>query len=154
MTVAIYPGTFDPVTLGHLDIAARALGVFEQLIVAVAASASKMPHYTQTERVTFCQTVWAAEPRVTVVAFDGLLVDVMQHHRVRHLVRGLRNGGDVCTEQQLAAANQALYPMCDTLFFAAQAQHCHISSSLVREVSAMGGDVSSFVPACLVDQLR
>ncbi|QBQ54522.1 pantetheine-phosphate adenylyltransferase [Nitrosococcus wardiae] len=142
---AVYPGTFDPITRGHSDLVARAAPLFERIIVAVAASPVKAPCFSLAERVSLAEEVLAAHPNVEVRGFDILLADFARDCGARVLLRGLRAVSDFEYEFQLASMNRHLVPEVETLFLTPAEQYAFISASLVREVAALGGDVSPFV---------
>ena len=150
MTVALYPGSFDPITLGHLDVVRRALGVFDRVVVAVLANSAKAPRLPVATRVdVIAEAVRDAglpADRVAVVTFEGLTVDAARAHGATAIVRGLRSTADFEAELQLAQNNRRLAPDLDTVCFITAPEHASISSSLVREIAALGGDVSSMVP--------
>ena len=158
MTVAVYPGSFDPITNGHLDVIGRATGVFERVIVAVLANPRKQPLLSADERVAVIRTALAArgvdDERVTVDTFDGLTVDFCRRVGAGFIVRGLRAVSDFETEMQLAHNNRRLAPGVDTVFFMTAVEHGYVSSSLVKEIAAFGGDVSEMIPPGAVDALR
>jgi pantetheine-phosphate adenylyltransferase len=151
MKVALYPGSFDPVTNGHLDILGRALEVFERVVVAVLANPRKSPLLPVERRVAVLEAALgeAGFPadRVRVVTFDGLTVEACHAHGAASIVRGLRAVSDFEIEMQLAHNNRRLAPDVDTVFFMTAVEHGYVSSSLVKEIAAFGGDVSSMVPA-------
>jgi len=151
-TVAIYPGSFDPITLGHEDIARRALRVADKLVVAVAHNAThdKRGLFGVQERVRLIADVLGDEERIEVRSFEGLLVDFAKSIGAGLVVRGLRAVSDFEYELQMAQMNQELWPDIETIFLVPEAKYSFISSSLVREVATLGGDVSAFVsPAAL-----
>jgi pantetheine-phosphate adenylyltransferase len=158
MTIAVYPGSFDPITNGHLDVIGRAAGVFERVIVAVLANPRKQPLLAADDRVAVIQASLAEtglDPaRVTVQAFDGLTVDFCRRIGAAFIVRGLRAISDFETEMQLAHNNRRLAPEVDTVFFMTAVEHGYVSSSLVKEIAAFGGDVSGMIPAAAVAALR
>jgi len=141
---AVYPGTFDPFTLGHEDIARRAADLFGELIVAVAGSTSKQTLFSLDERVALAQAAFDA-PNIRVVGFDGLLMQFVQDQGAQMVIRGLRAASDFEYEFQLAGMNRKLYPKLETLFLTPAEQYMFVSSSLVREVAKLGGDVHQFV---------
>ncbi len=144
-TIAIYPGTFDPVTNGHTDLVQRATRLFDQVIVAVAKGGSKQPVFTLDQRVALVQEVLADMPGVKVCSFDTLLVDFMQEQGAGVILRGLRAVSDFEYEFQLAGMNRQLRPEIETIFLTPAEHYAYISSSLVREIASLGGDVSRFV---------
>jgi len=142
---AIYPGTFDPITNGHGDLIERASNLFSEVIVGVAASPSKKPLFTLDERVSFVQQVAEKLPNVSVVGFDGLLVEFAKEQGATVLIRGLRAVSDFEYEFQLANMNRRLYPGLESVFLTPSEENSFISSSLVKEVALHGGDVNQFV---------
>jgi pantetheine-phosphate adenylyltransferase len=156
-SVAVYPGTFDPITNGHLDIIERATNVFERLIVAVLANPRKAPLLDAETRVRVIRDALrdngVAPDRIDVEAFDGLTIDLCRARGARAIVRGLRAISDFETELQLAHNNRVLAPEVDTVFFMTSVANGYVSSSLVREIAAFGGDVSTMIPAVAKAQL-
>jgi pantetheine-phosphate adenylyltransferase len=146
-TTAVYPGSFDPLTLGHDDIIRRSLQLVDHLIVAIAKTATqaKSSLFSIPERVDLIRTVYGDEPRLEVVAFPGLLVDFARTRGARLIVRGLRAVSDFEYEFQMALMNRALWPEVEVIFMAPDTRHTFLSASLVREVGRLGGDVSRFV---------
>lgn len=142
--VAVYPGTFDPITLGHEDIVRRAANLFDQVIVAVAGSTSKQTLFSLQERVDLAESVFHGD-NIRVVGFDGLLMQFVQAQGGQMVIRGLRAASDFEYEFQLAGMNRKLYPKLETLFMTPAEEFMFISSSLVREVARLGGDVNQFV---------
>jgi len=144
--MAIYPGSFDPITNGHSDLVGRAAGIFEQVVVAVAARSVKADSaFDLEQRVALAGEVLGDLPNVVVEGFDGLLIDYVRARGAQVLVRGLRAVSDFEYEFQLAAMNRSLEPEIETLFMMPGEQYTFISSTLVKEVAALGGDVSAFV---------
>ncbi len=146
-TKAIYPGTFDPVTLGHLDIVTRAAQMFDQVILAVAASPSKKPLFSLEERVALASEMMAHLPNVKVVGFSDLMANFARDQQANVLVRGLRAVSDFEYEMQLAQMNRHLLPTLESVFLMPSEGFSFISSSLVKEVARHGGDVSAFLSA-------
>lgn len=142
--IAVYPGTFDPITMGHEDIVRRAANLFDQVIVAVAGSTSKQTLFSLQERVALAESVFHGE-NIRVVGFDGLLMQFVQAQGAQMVIRGLRAASDFEYEFQLAGMNRKLYPKLETLFMTPAEEFMFISSSLVREVARLGGDVNQFV---------
>ena len=142
---AIYPGTFDPVTNGHCDLIERAARLFDTVIVAVAANPKKVPLFTLEERVSLAQQALAKLPNVEVCGFDTLLADYAQRRGAKVILRGLRAVSDFEFEFQMAGMNRQLAPDIETLFLTPAEKYTYISSSLVKEVAALGGDISGFV---------
>ena len=145
MTTAVYPGTFDPLTRGHEDLVRRASGLFKKLIVGVADSRSKKPFFTMEERLAIANEVLGHYPNVEVVAFTGLLKDLVRQHEARVIIRGLRAVSDFEYEFQMAGMNRYLMPEAETLFMTPSDQYQFISGTIVREIAVLGGDISKFV---------
>ena len=149
MTVAVYPGSFDPVTNGHLDVIERAAAVFERIVVGVLENPKKQPLFRAEERIELLRTALAATGpagSIEVAAFDGLTVDFCHSVGARFVVRGLRAISDFETEMLLAHNNRRLAPDVDTVFFMTSIEHSYVASSLVKEIATFGGDVSAMVP--------
>jgi len=141
----VYPGTFDPITHGHTDIVSRAAPLFERLIVAVAGSTAKNTVFSVDERVALAREILKEYPNVEVQRFNGLMVDFARANHASLILRGLRAVTDFEYEFQLAGMNRKLMPEADTVFLPTSEKFTYISSSLVREIAALGGDVSDFV---------
>jgi pantetheine-phosphate adenylyltransferase len=162
MSVAVYPGSFDPITNGHVDIVSRATTVFDRVIIGVLANPRKSPLLTVEERIRIIGAVLAetgaALHRIEVTAFDGLTVDFCRAHGATAIVRGLRAISDFESEMQLAHNNRVLAPEVDTVFFMTAVEHGYVSSSLVKEIAGFGGDVTGMVPVtvarALADAIR
>ena len=158
MRIAVYPGSFDPITNGHLDVVRRAARVFDRVIVAVLANPRKSPLLDADHRVAVIRAAIAAEPDlagiVDVDTFDGLTVTFCHTVGAGFLVRGLRAIADFETELQLAHNNHHLAPDVDTVFFMTSLEHSYVSSSLVKEIAQFGGDVTSMLPVAAADALR
>ena len=154
MKRAIYAGSFDPITNGHLDVLARAAKVFEQVIIAVAVNPEKKSLFTQEERVTFLKEAVANFPNVRVTHFRGLLVEFARTEKACAIIRGLRALSDFEFEFQMALMNRRLEPALETLFLMPKEEYSYVSSRLVREVARLGGDIAAFVPACVERALR
>ena len=154
MRIAIYAGTFDPITRGHEDLMLRSLAFADRLIVAVARSTSKTPIFTVDERVALITSALANEPRIEVKSFDGLLVHFAQSVNARVLIRGLRAVSDFEYEYQMALMNRHLAPGLETIFMVPSLETTYISASLVREVARFGGDVSGLVHPDVAAALR
>ena len=145
--LAIYPGTFDPITNGHIDVVQRATAMFPKVIVLVARNSTKAPMFTDSERVAMIKEVFAGNRKVRVDVFDGLLVDYAREKKATVLVRGLRAISDFEFEFQMALMNRKLDSTIDTVFLMPHARYTYLNSTIVREVSRLGGDVSGLVPA-------
>ena len=143
---AIYPGTFDPITLGHMDIVSRAAPMFGELILAVAGSTSKNTVFSADERVELATNVLSRFPNVRIMKFEGLMVDFAKKNGASIILRGLRAVSDFEYEFQLAGMNRKLMPEADTVFLPTSEKFTYISSSLVREIAKYGGDIGEFVP--------
>ena len=145
MAIAVYPGTFDPMTRGHEDLVRRASSIFSKLIVGIADSRSKNPIFTLAERIEIAKEVLGHYPNVEIAGFSGLLKDFARQHDARVIVRGLRAVSDFEYEFQMAGMNRYLLPDVETLFLTPSDQYQFISGTFVREIASMGGDVSKFV---------
>lgn len=152
--IAVYPGTFDPITLGHEDIVRRAADLFDEVIVAVAGSTNKNTLFSLEERVALANSVFAHASNIRVVGFSGLLMQFVQDQGAKMVIRGLRATSDFEYEFQLAGMNRKLYPQFETLFLTPSEQFMFISSSLVREVATLGGDVHAFVSPLVEDAIK
>ncbi len=152
--IAIYPGTFDPITLGHEDVIRRAADLFDQVIVAVADSTNKNTMFSLQERVAMAQDVFSRAANIKVVGFSGLLMQFVQDQGAKMVIRGLRAASDFEYEFQLAGMNRKLYPQFETLFLTPSEQFMFISSSLVREVAVLGGDVQAFLSQTVNDAIK
>jgi pantetheine-phosphate adenylyltransferase len=143
--IAVYPGTFDPITLGHEDLVRRAAHLFDEVIVAVAGSTNKATLFSLQERVQLAQKVFTGYDNVKVMGFSGLLMQFVQEQQAQLVIRGLRAASDFEYEFQLAGMNRKLYPKLETLFLTPSDEYMFVSSSLVREVAKLGGEVDQFV---------
>ena len=151
---AVYPGTFDPITLGHEDLIRRAARLFDAVIVAIADSSAKRPFFTRDERVAMARAVLKDLKNVEVTGFSGLLMKFVRQNKARVVIRGLRAVSDFEYEFQLAGMNRGLYPDVETLFLTPGEQHAFISATIVREISVLGGDVRKFVPPLVARRLK
>jgi pantetheine-phosphate adenylyltransferase len=154
MRIAIYAGSFDPITRGHEDLVLRSLEFVDRLIVAVAVNSSKQPLFTIEERVELIRAAVGADPRIDVKSFDGLLVDFAAREGATLLIRGLRAVSDFEYEYQMALMNRHLLPKLETVFMVPSLDTTFISASLVREIARYGGDVTSLVHPAVADALR
>lgn len=150
---AIYPGTFDPVTNGHVDIIRRGARIFSELVVAVATNQAKKPYLPFDLRVQILKEVFNDIPGVTVVGFSNLLIDFVQEQKAGVILRGLRAVSDFEYEFQLAGMNRKLSPDVETIFLAPSEQFMYLSSTLVREIDSLNGDITQFVPMPVVNAL-
>ena len=152
--LAIYPGSFDPPTLGHMDIIGRAAQVFDELIVAVGHNSEKNPFLDPVDRVASLRECVKEFPNVRVESFTGLLVEFAQRHDCRILVRGMRAVSDFEYEFRVASANRKLAPDIETVFLTTRDEYSFLASSVVREIATLGGDYASFVPAPVLEKIK
>ena len=152
--IAIYPGSFDPLTSGHVDIIERGARIFDEIIVAILANAEKTPLFTESERVSIIHEVFKGHANVRVDTFNGLLVDYAQGQQATVLVRGLRAVSDFEYEFQMALMNRHLAPGLETVFMMPDEKYTYISSRLIKEVFSLGGEISGLVPSIVEDKLR
>ena len=153
-TLAIYPGSFDPLTNGHVDIIQRGSGLFDRIVVAILLNVEKAPLFTVDERVEIARDVFGGYPNVEVDTFDGLLVEYARSRDARVIVRGLRAISDFEYEMQMALMNRHLNPAVETVFMMPAEPYTYVSSRLVKEVVALGGSVTSLVPSVVEQRLR
>ena len=155
MRRAIYPGSFDPVTLGHLDVIKRAAAIFDELIVCVSVNSAKNSGlFSPEERMELIRMVTEDLPNVTVDSFQGLVADYARQNRSRVLVKGLRAVSDYESEIQMAMINSKLYPKLDTVFLYTRPKYAYLSSTVVKEMARYGADLSDFVPRQIIEQVR
>jgi len=154
MRLAIYPGSFDPITNGHVDVIARAATLFDQVIVGAARNETKQGLFSMEERVAMMEEVTGRFPNVKVVAFEGLLVEFAKREGAVAVVRGLRAISDFEFEFQMALMNRKLEPTVETVFLTPREEYTYLSSRIVKEIARLGGAVDAFVPAAVVDALR
>jgi pantetheine-phosphate adenylyltransferase len=154
MTIkAVYPGTFDPITLGHEDLTRRASRLFDSVILAVADSKAKKPFFTLDERVDMAREAFKDLKNVQVMGFSGLLMSFVQQQGARVVVRGVRAVSDFDYEFQLAGMNRQMYPEVETIFLTPGEQYAYLSATLVREISVLGGDATKFVSPLVAQRL-
>jgi len=153
-TVAVYPGSFDPLTNGHVDIISRGARLFDRIIVAILVNAEKSPLFTMDERVEITRSVFKTHQNVEVDTFDGLLVDYVERRNAQVIVRGLRAVSDFEFEFQMALMNRRLKPKIETVFMMPAEQYTYISSRLIKEVFSLGGRVEGLVPELVEQRLR
>ncbi|MBP1628510.1 MAG: coaD [Holophagaceae bacterium] len=153
MLKAIYPGSFDPVTMGHWDLIQRAEKLVDHLVVAVLHNPAKQPTFSVAERAGFLREITTAYPKVEVITFNGLLVDLARQQNAQCIIRGVRAFSDFEYEFQMALMNRKLHTELETLFLMPKEEYSIISSRLVREVGSMGGDISGFVPDILKERI-
>lgn len=154
MLRAIYPGSFDPVTLGHLDIIRRAGAIADELIVGVLKNKSKIPLFSVEERVKILEDVTTDLPNVRIMAFEGLLVEFAKERNAKVIIRGLRAGADFEYELQMSQTNHKLEPEIETLFLTTNLEYSFLSSTTVKEVASFGGDIAQFVPEPVVHKIE
>lgn len=153
MKIAICPGSFDPVTLGHLDIISRASRLFDKVIVAVLCNTNKNPSFTVEERIAFLKEVTKGYDNVEVDSFSGLLVDYAKEKGAVAVVKGLRAVSDFEYEFQMSMINKKLYPEVDTVYLNTSQDYMYLSSSVVKQIASFGGDISNFVPEIIHDKI-
>lgn len=152
---AIYPGSFDPLTNGHLDLIARASKLFDEVIVALLVNPNKQPLFTVEERVALLQEVLTPRfPNVLIETFSGLLVEYARERQAQAIIRGLRSAADYDYELPMVLMNRHLYPGVETVFLTAAQEYTHISSSLVKEVFKLGGDIDAMVPEAVSRRMK
>lgn len=153
MKTIVYPGTFDPITNGHVDLVERASKLFDHVIVAIAESKRKQPLFDLKERISLAQDALSHLDNIKVLGFDYLLVNFVKDHGADAILRGLRAVSDFEYEFQLANMNRALEPNIESIFLTPSEKLSYISSSLVKEIGSLGGDINPFVPPCVKDRL-
>jgi pantetheine-phosphate adenylyltransferase len=151
---AIYPGTFDPVTLGHVDVVHRGLKLFDRIVVGVADNPQKAPMFDLETRLGLVRETFAGEPRIEAVGFSGLLVELAHEQQAHAILRGLRAASDFEYEFQMATMNRRLDESIETVFVMAREDYTFVSSRFIREIASMGGDVSALVPPPVIPHLK
>jgi pantetheine-phosphate adenylyltransferase len=152
--IAVYPGTFDPVTNGHIDLVERSLRIFDEVVVAIAANPKKAPLFSLEERIAMFRDVTSKYRNVVIEGFDGLLVDYVKKKKAIGIIRGLRAVSDFEYEMQMALMNRRLDSNIETVFLMPNEAYSFITSTIVREAASYGGDVSSLVPKVVVEKLK
>ncbi len=153
-TLAIYPGTFDPLTMGHVNIIERGLNIFDEIIVAIAFNSAKKTLFTEEERLAQIRSVFKDNPRVRVDRFEGLLVDYARRLDAHAALRGIRTVSDYEYEFQMALANKRLYPAMETIFMMTDGAYSYLSSTIIKEIVRFGGSVDGMVPDPINDELK
>jgi len=153
-TLAVYPGSFDPLTNGHVDIISRGARLFDRIIVAILVNAEKLPLFSMAERVEIAQAVFKDLPNVEVDTFEGLLVDYVERRNAQVIVRGLRAVSDFEFEFQMALMNRHIEPTLETVFMMPAEQYTYLSSRLIKEVFSLGGEVRGLVPPIVEEWMR
>jgi pantetheine-phosphate adenylyltransferase len=151
---AVYPGTFDPITYGHIDVVERAAQLFDRVIVLVAHNTSKAPLFSDEERIAMIREIFRKQRKITVEGFDGLLVDYARMRKASVVVRGLRAVSDFEIEFQMALTNRKMSGDLETIFLVPREQYSYLNSTIVREIARLGGDVSDFVPTTVRRRLE
>ena len=154
MRVAVYPGSFDPITNGHLDIIERASKIFDKLVVGVLNNKNKKPRFTSDERVMLIKKVTSHIPNVQTASFDGLLVDFAREHDASVIIKGLRTVNDFEYEFQMALLNKTLDNDCETMFMMTNSKYSYISSSMVNELAGYKGDLAGLVPTDIIQYIK
>jgi pantetheine-phosphate adenylyltransferase len=152
--IAIFPGSFDPLTYGHLDLVQRAVPLFDRIVVAILRNTAKQPLFSVEDRAAMLREAFAAHPTVDIDAFQGLLVDYARGKGARAIVRGVRSAGDLDFERQMALTNRHLDPAIETVLLLPSAEYGHVSSTLVREIVALGGSARGLVPPSIESWLE
>ena len=150
----ICPGSFDPVTLGHVDIISRAAAMFDKVIVAVLINSSKKPSFTTEERIAFLEKVFEDFDNIEIRSFDGLLAEYAKNTGADAVVRGLRVMSDFEYEFQMSLTNKKLNPDLETIFLTSRAEYMFLSSSIVKQIATLNGDITNFVPECIHDEIK
>lgn len=154
MRIAVFPGSFDPFTIGHEDIIRRALPLFDQLIVAIGYNSSKKSMFDYEVRLKWIDEIFANENKITVEAFEGLTVDFCIERKAQYILRGLRSSVDFEFEKAIGQMNQSLQPSLETLVLLCRPEHTHINSTIIRDIILHKGDVSAYVPKVVSDYLK
>jgi pantetheine-phosphate adenylyltransferase len=154
MPVALYPGTFDPITFGHIDIAVRATKIFTRVIAVVAENPAKRHLFSAAERLDMVKKAFTGVPRIAVISYAGLIVDCLREHNASVLIRGLRALSDFDYEFQMAFTNRNMLTGAETVFLMPSAKYVYLNSTMIKEIARLGGNVGPFVPECVKKQLK
>ncbi len=152
--ICLFPGTFDPITLGHVDIINRAIHLFDRIVVAVGRNAGKSPMFTPEQRLDWINQIFKDEPRVTAAVYDGLTVDYCKKVDAKYILRGIRYVSDFEYEKTIADANRTLDPEIETFFLTCEPKYTSVASTIVRDIIRNGGDASLFLPEVVSRQLK
>jgi pantetheine-phosphate adenylyltransferase len=154
MPVALYPGTFDPITFGHIDIARRASKIFRHVVAVIASNSGKNPLFTVDERVEMAREAFVDCPEIEVIRYDGLIVQCLKEYKATTIIRGMRALSDFEYEFQMAFTNRNMFSEAETVFLMPNEKYTYLSSTLVKEIARLGGDVSAFVPPVVLDRIK
>lgn len=152
--IAFFPGTFDPITIGHLDIINRALPLFDKLIIGIGRNINKKPMFSEEQRVAWIKEIFAGNPKVSAIVYEGLTVDSCIKYNANFILRGIRYVNDFEYEKAIADMNRSIGPNIETVFLTCLPQYTSVASTLVRDVLSNGGDVTQFLPEIVANQLR
>ncbi|GEP90241.1 Phosphopantetheine adenylyltransferase [Chitinophaga terrae (ex Kim and Jung 2007)] len=154
MRICLFPGTFDPITLGHTDILDRGIELFDKIVIGIGLNSSKAPMFNLEDRIAWIKEIYKNEPKVDVAAYSGLTIDFCKQIGARYILRGIRYVSDFEYEKAIADANRAIAPEIETIFLTPVPKYSAIASTLVRDIYRYGGDVSSFLPAAVLEGIK
>jgi pantetheine-phosphate adenylyltransferase len=154
MRICLFPGTFDPITLGHTDILDRGIELFDKIVIGIGLNSSKAPMFDLEDRIAWIKEIYKNEPKVEVAAYSGLTIDFCKQIGARYILRGIRYVSDFEYEKAIADANRAIAPEIETIFLTPVPKYSAIASTLVRDIYRYGGDVSSFLPAAVLEGIK
>ncbi len=152
--VAVFPGTFDPITIGHLDIISRSLGLFDKVVIGIGRNVNKLPMFSEEQRITWIKEIYKDNPRVEAVLYDGLTIKCCQEVKAHFIIRGIRYVNDFEYEKAIADMNRSLDFQIETVFLTCLPQYTSVASTLVRDVLRNGGDVTQFLPQVVSESLK
>lgn len=152
--IAFFPGTFDPITIGHLDIINRALPLFDRLIIGIGRNINKKPMFSEEQRVAWVKEIFAENPKVSAIVYEGLTVDSCQKYNANFILRGIRYVNDFEYEKAIADMNRSIAPNIETIFLTCLPQYTSVASTLVRDVLSNGGDVAQFLPDAVARDVK